>query len=90
SLLVSLGSESHSTSSVTLNQGGFSGWSTLTTITFTATSQIELLSFLAQGMPNGEPPMALHDGVSIATVPEPSSLVLFGLGAVGLGVARVR
>ena len=43
---------------------GFSGW-VQETMTFTATSATELLSFLAQGGPASDPPFLLLDGVSL-------------------------
>ena len=43
---------------------GFTGWKQ-ETFTYTATSSTELLSFLANGTPNGEPPFTLLDGVSL-------------------------
>ena len=43
---------------------GFSGWKQ-ETMTFTATSATELLSFLAQGGPASDPPFLLLDGVHL-------------------------
>ena len=48
----------------------FTGWQSAT-LTFQATSTTEVLSFLANGTPNGEPPFALLADVSMAQVPEP-------------------
>jgi len=61
------------------------------TMTFTATSTSTVLGFMAIG-PNGGPPMALLDGVTVTAVtavPEPSSLVLLLCGAMGL-LAAIR
>jgi hypothetical protein len=62
------------------------------TLTFTATAASEVLSFLAQGTPNNEPPVALLDGVSMTQVPEPASWALLatGLAAVTIGTVSVR
>jgi hypothetical protein len=68
---VSLGSQTLFTPVVSLPSQGFSGWVT-ELMTFTPTSNSEVLSFTAIGTPNGEPPFALLDGVSL-TVPEPAS-----------------
>ncbi len=87
--LVSLGGQQLSTAVLTDQSNGFTGWQ-YTTLTFTATSSSELLSFLAAGTPNGEPPFTLLDGVSLNAVPEPGSgsLLLSGVIAVGLFVRR--
>ncbi|AFY96744.1 PEP-CTERM sorting domain-containing protein [Chamaesiphon minutus] len=53
------------------------------TLTFTATSSSQVLSFLAVGTPTGLPPFSLLSGVSVtAAVPEPLTIVgtLVGLG----------
>jgi hypothetical protein len=83
-LTVSLGSESHSTETLTTVSKGFSGWQS-ESITFSPTATSETLSFLATGTPTGVPPYALLDGVSISESPEPSSLALFATGLVGAG-----
>lgn len=62
---------------------------------FTATSASEVLSFVAQGTPAGEPPFSLLDGVSMfdtTTVPEPASaaLIIGGLLAAGAATRRKR
>jgi hypothetical protein len=68
-----------------------SGWMAVT-MNFTATATSEVLSFLAIGTPitPSVPPMSLLDGVTLNAVPEPSALILMGLGFVGLGVVSVR
>ena len=68
---------------------GFTGWKQ-EAVTFTAGSTSQLLSFLAVGTPNGEPPFSLLDGVSMQAVPEPGTLALVGLGVCMLAVGARR
>jgi hypothetical protein len=88
---VSLGSETLSTPTVTLpSVGGFVPWQQAT-MTFTATSSSEVLSFLAtEGGPFGGQPIILLDGVSLNATHEPSTLVLGLAGLAGLGFAALR
>ena len=86
---VSLGSSTQLSSLVTLPQGGVSPWQQQV-LTFTANAASEVLSFLAMGTPNGEPPISFLDGVSMTVVPEPASLALLGAGLVGFGMTRQR
>ena len=88
---VSLGNETRSTAVINNVSHGFSGW-IHQTFSFTATGASEVLSFLAVGTPNGVPPFALLDGVTLtAAVPEPSTwaLMLGGFAVVGF-IARRR
>jgi len=67
---VSLGSQTQSTAVVNNNAKSFTGWMSQT-FDFTATSSSEVLSFLAVGTPNGEPPFSLVGDVTMTIVPEP-------------------
>jgi hypothetical protein len=90
--LVNLGGQQLSTATLTDPSHGFTGWQ-YTTLTFTATGSSEVLSFLAAGTPNGEPPFSLLDGVSMSQVvatPEPGSIVMLLTGLVAFGVIARR
>jgi hypothetical protein len=90
-LTVSLGGESHNTLTLTEATDVASLWNAVS-MTFTATGPSEVLSFLSVGSPDGLPPMALLDNVSLTnTVPEPATwgLMLVGVAAVGASL-RLR
>lgn len=63
---VTFGSESFSTAVMNNPSHGFTGWQQVTQ-TFTASATSQVLSFLADGGPQGLPPFALLDGVSLDT-----------------------
>ncbi|WP_077036778.1 PEP-CTERM sorting domain-containing protein [Pelomonas sp. KK5] len=88
---VSLGNSAVQRTTILNNDSkGFTGWYTAT-MTFVADSPTAVLSFLAGGSPDGAPPVALLDGVSlVAAVPEPSSWALMGVGALMLAGLRQR
>jgi hypothetical protein len=81
---VSLGSQSFETPVLQNASHGFTGWMPETFI-FTATGTSEVLSFLAIGTPNGEPPFSLLDGVTAFEVSEPGTWGMLGAGAGLLG-----
>lgn len=91
--IVGLGGITQSTAVLTNASHGFTGWRK-TTFTFTAQTANDVLSFLAVGTPNGEPPFSVLDGVSVVSAvatPEPGALALLGLVGLGLvAVARRR
>jgi hypothetical protein len=87
-LKVSFGDEAQYTSILPVASGGFSGWNTVT-MYFTPTQSDQTLTFLSLGAPNGLPPMAALDGVSL-TVPEPATwaMMLIGFGGLGAMIRR--
>jgi hypothetical protein len=87
---VSLGGQTQSTATANNPNHGFTGWFHQT-FTYTATSTSEVLSFLSQGTPTGEPPFALLDGVSVqesTSIAEPAA-ASFLLGVVAIGAIRI-
>lgn len=88
-LQVTFGGETRTTSTYNLPSHDFSGWMSQT-FTFTATAASQSLSFLAQGSPQGVPPFALLDGVSMTAVPETSSTIMILFGVSGLCFTRRR
>jgi hypothetical protein len=90
---VTFGGVTKVTSTVNVPAKGFIDWMT-ESFSFTIASTSELLSFLAVGAPQGAPPVALLDGVSLTGVvpgaPEPATWAMMGLGFAGLGVVAYR
>jgi hypothetical protein len=86
---VSLGGDTQSTGVVDNASQSFTGWQQAN-MQFKATSASEVLSFLAVGTPNGEPPVAVLDGVSLVAAPEPgySAIAVFGAGIVIFAARR--
>lgn len=82
-LKVSLGGQSISTAQISYAQYTFQDWRQVT-MRFKADAVDPVLSFLSVGTPNGLPPFALLDGVSLEAVPEPSAALLGVLGALAL------
>ena len=78
---VSLGGQTDSTQVYSNPSLGFSGWMSAT-FSYVATSTTELLSFLAVGTPDSQPPMLLLANVTL--VPEPASSAVLITGIVGL------
>jgi hypothetical protein len=58
---------------------------------FTPTATTQTLKFLSLGTPDGLPPIAALDGVSL-TVPEPATwaMMLVGFGGIGAMIRRRR
>jgi hypothetical protein len=86
---VSLGGQSFSTATVANPSKSFTGWFT-STFTYTATATSEVLNFMSIGTPDGLPPIATLDSVSLTQVPEPASLAVLGAGIGLLGLVMVR
>lgn len=92
SMTVSLGGSSFTTGTVALASEGFSGWMEQT-VYFTATGTSEVLSFLANGTPNGEPPFALLSDIDMEVVPDFSNwmvFAVFGLACILFEIVRRR
>ncbi len=71
---------------------GFLPW-TLETLYFKANAVSQILTFVAHGTPNGQPPVALLDGVSIDSVlPDPGTwtTMILGFGFIGATARRRR
>ncbi len=88
---VTFGGVMQSTETVTTASHGSTPWHTAT-MNFVASSSQQLLSFLADGTPNGEPPTLLLDNVSLkaSNVPEPASMVMLATGLAAIGFVKRR
>lgn len=94
---VSFGGDVQYSDKFELEQAGIGDWEKQT-MTFVAKQTSQVLSFLSEGTPGGQPPVVMLDGVSltayqppVGTVPEPSTwaMMIMGFGAVA-GVMRRR
>jgi hypothetical protein len=86
---VTFGASTQTSTLMNVPSGGDAAWNSQAMI-FTATAASEVLTFLAVGTPNSDPPFALLDGISMTQVPEPASVTLMGVGIVGLAGLRRR
>ena len=87
--MVSLGAQAFETPVLNNLTHGFTGWYQETFI-FEATGASEVLSFLALGTPNGEPPFSLLDGVTAYEVAEPGNMAMLAFGFAGIGFMAWR
>ncbi|WP_293898736.1 PEPxxWA-CTERM sorting domain-containing protein [Phenylobacterium sp.] len=91
-LAVTFGGQTFETETLAVPSGQFSGWKK-GHFSFIATSASQALTFLSKGTPNGQPPIAALDGVSLTgSVPEPATwaMMLLGLGGAGAMLRRRR
>lgn len=86
---VTFGSDVVTTGEPSLPGKGFSGWNVFSQ-TFTAQNSSQILSFLAEGGPVGQPPFVLLDAVSLTPVPEPSTVIMGGLAMLAMGLMSRR
>jgi len=84
---VAFGSQTQYSSVMDNPSESFTPWNRQT-MTFTATSTSQVLSFLADSPALGAPPVALLDGVSLVPAPEPSFAAFLGAGLLGLVALR--
>ena len=86
---VSFGGSSQTTTLQSEPSKGNSGWIS-EKFTFVADGTSDTLTFLSLGNPSGVPPVGLLSNVDVSPVPEPSTLVMLGLGGVWLVGVRLR
>ena len=98
-LQVSFGGDTRKTQILSVPSMGFTGDTSNPTTTwftqnfyFVANGTSQVLSFLSLGTPNGQPPIAVLDGVALTAVPEPATwaLLLVGFGMIGFSARRRR
>jgi hypothetical protein len=90
-LHITFGGQTADTGVLAVASGAFSGWQN-GHFQFQATSTSQVLTFLSVGTPDGLPPIAVLDGVSITAVPEPTTwaMMLLGFGGIGAMIRRRR
>jgi len=89
-LVATIGGDSFSTAVKNNASQSSTGWFD-ESFTFKASGSNELLSFLSIGTPNGMPPVALLDNVSITGgVPEPATWGMMLVGVAGVGAIMRR
>jgi hypothetical protein len=89
---VTFGSDTQSTATINTPSQSFVGWQS-GSMSFTASSSSQVLTFLAAGTPSGSPPWLLLNGVqlnAVSAVPEPESALMLALGLAGIGGLRRR
>lgn len=89
---VMFGSDLQYSSLMSTPSHGVTGWE-LQSLTFTASTASQLLSFLAWGDGGSTvnlPPIVFLDGVSLNRVPEPGSMSLFALALLACGAVGLR
>jgi hypothetical protein len=93
--IVTFGGQTQDSTTMTNASEGFTGWFTQS-MTFTASSATQVLTFLASGTPNGAPPtdlladVALTGGTTNTPTPEPATYAGVMIGLAGLLVFRRR
>ena len=89
-LVASIAGQNFSTAVVNNASQSSTGWFG-ESFTFKATQSTDVLSFLSIGTPNGMPPVALLDNVSITGgVPEPATWGMMLVGVAGVGAIMRR
>ena len=88
---VSFGGSSQTTELESITSKGHSNWLS-ESFTFKADATTDTLTFLSLGSPSGVPPVGMLSNVSVvaAPVPEPSTMLMLGLGAVCIVGIRLR